>query len=110
MNVVVTNTDSQTATLTSGYTYILDDRRVTSITPNSGTINGGIAVTITGANFLSGATVKFGGTSATGVTVVSSTIDHSHHSGPRSRRRQRRGNQPGYQERHLEQWLYLHRA
>ena len=46
---------------------------VTSISPNSGTINGGTAVTITGTGFLAGATVSVGGTAATGVTVVNST-------------------------------------
>src|SRR6267143_601894 len=46
---------------------------VTSITANSGTSNGGTSVTATGTGFLSGATVKLGGTSATGVTVVNST-------------------------------------
>src|SRR5436190_14140930 len=46
---------------------------VLPISPNSGTANGGTAVTITGTGFLAGATVKLGGTAATGVTVVSST-------------------------------------
>jgi hypothetical protein len=46
---------------------------VTSITPNTGTANGGTAVTLTGTGFLAGATVKLGGTAATGVTVVNST-------------------------------------
>src|SRR3984893_3527247 len=46
---------------------------VTSITPNSGTINGGTGVSITGTGFLAGATVSLGGTAATGVTLVSST-------------------------------------
>src|ERR1700681_833708 len=46
---------------------------VTSITPNSGTINGGTAMTITGTGFLAGATVSLGGTAATGVTLLSST-------------------------------------
>ena len=46
---------------------------VTSITPNSGTANGGMAVTITGTGFLTGATVSLGGTAATGVSVVNST-------------------------------------
>ena len=45
---------------------------VTAIAPNSGTANGGTRVTITGTGFLAGATVKVGGTAATGVTVVSS--------------------------------------
>jgi hypothetical protein len=73
--VVVTNTDSQTGTLTNGYTYVSSNPAptVTAITPTSGTTAGGTAVTITGTGFLSGATVSLGGTAATGVTVVSST-------------------------------------
>jgi hypothetical protein len=47
--------------------------KVSAISPNTGTANGGAAVTVTGTGFLSGATVTIGGTSATGVTVVSST-------------------------------------
>jgi Domain of unknown function (DUF1929)/IPT/TIG domain/Glyoxal oxidase N-terminus len=46
---------------------------VNSISPSSGTANGGTAVTITGTGFLAGATVKLGGTAATGVSVNSST-------------------------------------
>jgi len=71
--VVVTNTDSQSGTLAGGYTYTNPAPRVALITPNSGTTNGGNGVTITGTGFLSGATVSFGGTAATGVTVVNST-------------------------------------
>ena len=46
---------------------------VTSVSPNSGSVNGGTAVIITGTNFAAGATVTFGGTSATNVSVVSTT-------------------------------------
>ena len=46
---------------------------VTAISPTSGTANGGTAVTITGTNFVSGASVSLGGTAATKVNVVSST-------------------------------------
>lgn len=46
---------------------------VTSISPDRGTNLGGAGVTITGTNFVDGATVKFGANSATGVTVVSAT-------------------------------------
>ncbi|MGA9800524.1 MAG: family 16 glycosylhydrolase [Terriglobales bacterium] len=46
---------------------------VSAISPNTGTANGGTAVTLTGTGFLSGAAVTIGGTAATGVTVVSST-------------------------------------
>ncbi len=76
VDVVVTNTDTKSGTLTSGYTYTPAPNpapTVTSIAPTSGVTTGGTAVTITGAGFLSGATVTLGGTSATGVTVVNST-------------------------------------
>ncbi len=46
---------------------------VTAISPTSGTAAGGNSVTITGTNFLGSATVSFGGTAATGVTVLSAT-------------------------------------
>ena len=46
---------------------------VSAISPNTGTANGGTAVTVTGTGFQSGAAVTIGGTAATSVTVVSST-------------------------------------
>src|ERR1043165_3810344 len=46
---------------------------VTAISPTSGSTSGGTSVTITGTNFVSGATVSLGGSAATGVSVVSST-------------------------------------
>jgi hypothetical protein len=46
---------------------------LTSLSPASGRTNGGTVVTLTGSNFLSGATVQFGGSSATAVSVNSST-------------------------------------
>jgi hypothetical protein len=68
VTVMVTNTDTQSGTVTSGYTYVAPPPpapnpapTVASITPNSGTTNGGNTVTITGTGFLSGATVKLGG-------------------------------------------------
>ncbi len=74
-NVMVTNTDAQSGTLAGGYAYTAPHPAptVTAITPNSGTINGGTAVTIAGTGFLAGASVKLGGTSAAGVTIVSGT-------------------------------------
>ncbi len=45
---------------------------VNAISPTSGAAGGGTAVTITGTNFLSGAKVKFGGNTATNVTVAGS--------------------------------------
>src|SRR5208282_5360427 len=46
---------------------------VTSVSPNSGSTAGGTAVTITGTNFASGATVTFGGAAATNVVDVNGT-------------------------------------
>ncbi len=75
VTVMVTNSDSQSGMLANSYTYtsINPAPMVTSVAPNTGPASGGTGVTITGANFLPGATVSFGGTAATGVTVVSST-------------------------------------
>jgi len=74
-NVVVTNTDGQSGTLTSGYTYISPNPAptVTAISPVSGTTAGGTAVSVTGTGFLAGANVTLGGTAATNVNVVSNT-------------------------------------
>ncbi|HEX8226994.1 MAG TPA: IPT/TIG domain-containing protein [Candidatus Saccharimonadales bacterium] len=46
---------------------------VSSISPTSGSTAGGTTVTINGSNFISGATVSFGGTAASNVVYVSST-------------------------------------
>lgn len=43
---------------------------VTSVTPNSGPITGGTAITVGGSGFLAGATVTVGGSAATNVTVA----------------------------------------
>jgi hypothetical protein len=71
-NVVVTNTDTQNGTLTNGYLYLAPPT-VTSVSPNAGALAGGTAVTITGTAFVAGATVDFGGSACTGVTVVNAT-------------------------------------
>src|SRR5690348_9874099 len=46
---------------------------VTGVSPNTASTLGGTTVTITGTNFAAGATVKFGTTAATNVTVTNST-------------------------------------
>jgi len=71
-NVVVTNPDTQFGTLTNSYLY-LSPPVVSSVTPNAGAIAGGTAVTVTGTDFVAGATVDFGGSACTAVTVVNST-------------------------------------
>jgi hypothetical protein len=63
-------------TLTGGFTYVAPPT-VTAISPNSGSTAGGTSVTITGTNFVSGATVTIGGNAATGVTVANSTTIHA---------------------------------
>jgi hypothetical protein len=76
VNVIVTNSDTQSGTLTQGFTYTAISNpppTLTGISPASGTAAGGTAVTITGAGFIAGATVSLGGTPATGVTVVNGT-------------------------------------
>ena len=52
---------------------VVQPPHVTSLSPTSGSTAGGTAVTITGTDFTSGATVTFGGTPATNVQVTSST-------------------------------------
>ena len=60
-----------TGTKTGGFLYTTSIA-VTSILPNVGPITGGTPVTILGANFVNGATIKIGGSSCTGVTWVDS--------------------------------------
>ena len=71
-DVVVSNPASQSDTLTAGFTYI-PKPTVTSISPTSGPITGGTGITITGENFVDGATVRIGGVAATDVVFVSAT-------------------------------------
>lgn len=72
VDVIVTNTDSYSGTLTGGFTY-QPAPSVTSVSYSSGALAGGTSVTITGAGFVNGATVDFGGSSCNSPTVVSST-------------------------------------
>ncbi|MEO8504710.1 MAG: IPT/TIG domain-containing protein [Acidobacteriota bacterium] len=69
VNVVVTNPDASTATLSNGYTYATTV--ITSVSPAAGPTAGGTAVTIKGDNFQAGATVTVSGAgSATSVAIV----------------------------------------
>jgi hypothetical protein len=69
-DVVVTNYDGQAATLSNGYTFIAAAPTITSITPATGSKNGGDAITITGTGFYGTPNVTLGGTVATSVNVV----------------------------------------
>ncbi len=72
VNVVITNPDGQSSTLTNGYTYA-GPPTVVSASASSGPLAGGQNVTITGTNFVSGATINFGGKSCTSVTFTNAT-------------------------------------
>jgi hypothetical protein len=75
-NVVVRNTDGQSGSLTSGFTYQPPQNpvpTVSAVSPASGPTAGGTSVTITGTGFLAGATVSVGGSAATNVSVASGT-------------------------------------
>lgn len=74
VTVQVVNTDGQSGSLASAFTYLAASPPVVGgVSPTSGTTGGGTTVTITGTGFASGATVRFGNASATAVTVLSST-------------------------------------
>ena len=74
-DVQVTNPDGQSATRTGGFTYTAaaSAPTLTSVSPTSGPLAGGTTITLTGGNFVSGATVRVGGTAATNVAFVSAT-------------------------------------
>jgi hypothetical protein len=68
------NYDGLAATQTGGFTYKTPPApAITSLSVTSGPVGGGGTVTITGTDFVSGATVKFGAFTASGVTVASAT-------------------------------------
>jgi hypothetical protein len=67
-------TSAETNPVTSVSYTITAAPTVTAIAPASGTTTGGTAVTITGTNFLAGATVTIGGADAAGVFVNATTI------------------------------------
>jgi IPT/TIG domain/Fibronectin type III domain len=69
---VTVTVGGQSGSLTNGFTYAAPPT-VTSVSPNTGSTAGGTAVTITGTNFATGATVTFGTAAATSVVVASST-------------------------------------
>ncbi|ATB33021.1 IPT/TIG domain-containing protein [Melittangium boletus] len=74
VDVVVRNADGQRATLTGAFTYdVPPPPTVISVAPGSGLSTGGARVTVTGTGFGPGASVRFGGGTASGVTVTSDT-------------------------------------
>lgn len=73
VDVDVIHPTNGTGTLVNGYTYVVPVPNPTSISPTSGNVLGGTAVTITGTNFTGVTSVEFDGTPATSVVVVNST-------------------------------------
>ena len=85
VDIVVSNPDGQSARLTEGFAYVGSNPpppppgpgpaapTLNSVAPPSGTTAGGTAVTLSGSGFVSGATVTFGGTGASSVSVASAT-------------------------------------
>ena len=73
--ITITNPDGQAKTSASGVLTIANVPvpTVTAIAPTSGPSAGGTAVTLTGTNFVPGASVKIGGVAATGVNVTGPT-------------------------------------
>ena len=72
VTVAVANTGGQSGGLANAFAYIAAPT-VSSVSPTTGLVAGGTAVTITGTNFAVGATVAFGTAAATNVVVVNST-------------------------------------
>jgi hypothetical protein len=69
---VTVGTPSGSGSKTNAYEYIAAPT-VTSVTPAIGPASGGTAVTVRGTNFYGGTSVDFGGSAATGVSVVNRT-------------------------------------
>jgi len=72
VSITVTDPNSQSASLPSGFTYS-SGPAVSSVSPNLGPVTGGTTVKILGSGFQSGASVTFGGIAATSVTLASAT-------------------------------------
>jgi IPT/TIG domain len=70
--IVTTNAGTSATSLADKFAY-LGTPAVTAVSPNQGLSSGGTAVTITGTNFTSPATVSFGTGAATNVNVVNLT-------------------------------------
>ena len=72
-DLVVSNPDGRSATLSQSFTYTSLAPVVASINPTTGITTSGISTTINGENFQDGATVSFGNTKSKQVVFVSKT-------------------------------------
>ncbi len=73
VTVLVSNSTGSVGGLNSAFTYAMTAPVLSTITPNSGPVAGGTAVTLTGSGFVTGATVTFGGLAAGNVIVAGGT-------------------------------------
>lgn len=73
VDVVVTSSRGESATLAGGFTYTRAAPTLLAVVPASGPVDGGTMVSLVGTGFVAGATVTFGGVAASGVTVTSAT-------------------------------------
>ncbi|HET7213121.1 MAG TPA: IPT/TIG domain-containing protein [Terriglobia bacterium] len=72
VTVQVTTGGGMSTSAPNGFTYTSSSPIISSVSPGSGSTDGGTVVTIAGSNFESGATVSFGGSPASNVSFVSS--------------------------------------
>jgi predicted outer membrane repeat protein len=70
----ITVTDTGTSSVTGSQSGIIVKPTITSIDPASGSVNGGSAVTLIGTGYAPGATVTFGGLTATVTNATNTTI------------------------------------
>ena len=73
-NVTVTNPDKGLLLLAGAFTYNALPVITSPLSPNNGRSTGGNAITINGSGFVSGAAVKIGGNSVTGLSISASQI------------------------------------
>ena len=73
-NVTVTNPDKGLLLLTGAFTYNALPVITSPLSPNNGKSAGGNAITINGSGFVSGAAVKIGGNSVTGLSISAGQI------------------------------------
>ncbi|MFJ1270234.1 IPT/TIG domain-containing protein, partial [Legionella lytica] len=70
---VVVNNGVSNAVLSGGFTYQPAAPTLVSISPNSGSMAGGAAVTVSGTNFTPSTSLTIDGIAATSITVVNAT-------------------------------------
>ncbi len=73
VTVQLTTADGQSSMLAQAFTYTSATLTVSKVSPFSGPSAGGTTVTISGADFLSGVSVTFGGLPASSVNLTDST-------------------------------------